>query len=542
MGVRWGAVTVVVALVAGTTTASAVSASGTSGYRPVVACADLVREVVLPGARAHVTEAVEVPAGAEPAHCAVRGYVEPAVRFALELPTTTYAGRYLQYGCGGFCGELVPPVIPDCGARVGGTAVATTDDGHVGAGGPLASVDGTWAADDQAARDDFAFRAPHVVSLAAKRVIERFYGAPPRFSYFSGCSNGGREALLLAQRYPHDFDGVVAGAPANYLSAVVVLQAWLARVNTGADGLPVLTTDRLPVLHDAVLARCDTLDGLADGVLEDPRRCDFDPGALTCQDGPACLTPQQVDVVRKLYDGPRDERGRRLYPSGLTRGSEPAWYGWTLPSPEFGDVPLAARLADNYLRYMGYPIGAPHSSLDDFRFTAAEFRRLDAVGARHNAMALDLSAFRRAGGRLVLWHGWNDQAIPPAGLLDYHDRLKRRHGGDLDRWTRLFLVPGLHHCSGGDRISGFDPLPGLLRWVEQGAAPDRVIATGRDEGGAVRTRPVFPYPLTARYDGTGSVDDAANFVPARPSGPVRDAVDWYGAYLHHLPGPVAPGR
>lgn len=501
-------------------------------------CADLVGDHALPGAGARVERATPVPAGAEPEHCDVRGHVEPAVRFHLKLPTT-YSGRYLQYGCGGLCGELTAPGIRSCAPEPGDFAVATTDDGHVGEG-PVPSLDGRWAARDQAARDDFAFRAPHVVSLAAKHLIGVYYGEPPRVSYFDGCSTGGREGLLLAQRYPHDFDGVIAGAPANYFSALALYQAWLARTNTDRSGGPILGADKLPALHDAVLARCDGLDGLVDGRLDDPRRCDFDPASAQCPTGvddPSCLTPDQVAVVRAYYRGPVDEHGRRLYPAAQPRGSEPAWAGWVTPLPDVG--PLASALADNYLRHLGYPLGTPHSSVDQVGFTARELHRLAVEGRRANAAALDLSGFRRAGGRLLLWHGWADQAIPPGGLLDYYERLTRRNGGPeaTRRWARVFMVPAAHHCGGA--LTAFDPLRELVRWTEDGTAPDRVIVSTRTADGAVtRTRPVFAYPAQARYDGSGSIDDAANFVPVPPSDPPRDAVDWAGSFLHHLPGPV----
>ncbi|GAB2976718.1 tannase/feruloyl esterase family alpha/beta hydrolase [Saccharothrix stipae] len=535
--IRW---VVVLGLVASLLAALAAAPGEDGGtIRPVTECSDLVGDFAVPGARAHVTQAEPVADGAEAAHCAVLGYVEPEIRFQLKLPTTTYTGRYLQYGCGGFCGELLPPAFPDCGPEIGGVAVAATDDGHVGRG-RVRSGDGRWAVDNQAARDDFAFRAPHVVSLAAKRVIEDYYGDPPSFSYFAGCSNGGREGLLLAQRYPHDFDGVIAGAPANYQSPLVLYQAWLARTNTGADGRPVLTADRLPVLHDAVMRHCDRVDGLVDGLIDDPRRCDYDPAPLECApDGADCLTAAQVDVVRKLYAGPEDARGNRLYPAGQERGSELAWEDWITPSDD-GDTPLAALLADDYLRRMGYPVGTPPSSLADVEFTAEEFARLNVEGVRGNAMSLDLDEFRRAGGKLILWHGWSDQGVPPRGLLDYYERLARRDDHDIRGWARVFMVPGLRHCGGGDELTGFDPIRELLAWVEQGVAPERVIATRRDaNGGVVRSRPVFPYPLTARYDGSGSIDDAANFVSAPPAAPTRDAVDWVGVYLHGQPGPTA---
>ncbi len=519
----------------------AAASAGPDTTHPVIHCGDLVRGFDLPGARTHVTAANVVAATAtDPEYCGVQGYVEPAVRFDLRLPTQTYAGRYLQYGCGGFCGGITPPVFADCGLPHGGdVAVAATDDGHVGKT-PFVMDDGRWAEHDQAARDDFAFRAPHVVSRAAKRIIQAFYGAPPKKSYFSGCSNGGREGLLLAQRYPHDFDGIVAGAPAAPFAALAgVYQTWLARSNTGADGKPILTAAKLPALHEAVLAACDRLDGLADGQLDDPRACHFDPAVLTCPagtDAPSCLTPAQVTATRKLYSTPSD--GVLLYPGSELPGSEAAWAPWTTPSPELGDFTLARALSDNYLRYVGYPIGAPASSTDTFAFTRAEFDRLTPEAIKGNALNPDLSAFRRAGGKLIIWHGWADQAIPPAGTLDYFQRMTQRTGGAKD-WTRLFMVPSVFHCGGGTSLTDFDPLQALVGWVERGAAPDRVVATGRDSAGKVtRTRPVFPYPLQARYNGTGSIDDAANFHPAVVSGPPHDVIHWAGDG-QYIAGPVA---
>lgn len=524
--------------------AAAQAVPGNGVVKPVRQCADLVTDFAIPGAPTHVTSAKVVPAtAAEPEHCDVQGFVEPAVKFQLKLPTSTYTGRYLQYGCGGLCGLIDNPLFPDnCLPNNGEFAVAATNDGHEGAA-PLPMFDGSWAANNQAARDDWFFRAPHVVSLASKRIIATYYGAAPKYSYFSGCSNGGREALLLAQRYPGDFDGIVAAAPAGYIAPLLTYQAWVSRANTAADGSLILTPDKLPVLHNAVLAACDNLDGLVDGQLDDPRRCTYDPGPLQCSagDGPGCLTPAQVQTVRKLYDGPRDEHGRRLYPGWQAHGSELAWDGWITPVPGFGSA--AALLADNYLKYVGYPLGTPHSSLAQFQFTAAEFHRLTAEGYKANAMSLDLSAFRKAGGKLVIWHGWADQGIPAHSTLDYYQRLVDRSGGlaKTQQWARLFMVPTMYHCFTGSKLGEFDPLRETVAWVERGQAPHRVIATGRDEqGNVLRTRPVFPYPLRARYDGSGSVDDAANFVPARPLVPPgNDTIDWAGTYLHHIPGPVA---
>jgi tannase/feruloyl esterase len=505
---------------------------------PVLRCAELKTDFGIPGAPTHVTAATPVAADPQqgtPAHCLVEGFVEPAVRFQLKLPTDTFTGRYVQYGCGGLCGMFFEAPFPDCGVPHGGdAAVAVTDDGHQGTG-PIPVVDGTWAQDNRAARDDFAFRAPHVVSLAARRIIAAYYGSPPKRSYFTGCSTGGREGLLLAQRYPHDFDGIIAGAPVNYFSAIAVFQAWLARSNTDPTGAAIITSAKLPALHNAVVAACDRIDGLADGQIDDPRACRFDPGTVQCAPGtdqPSCLTPAQVSAARKIYAGPTDANGRRLYPGGDTLGSELAWDGWIVPLP--GLDSFAALLADNYLRYMGYPIGTPHSSLAKFEFTAREFHRLTPEGLRANAMSLDLREFRRSGGKLILYHGWADMAVPPAATLDYYQRLWQRNGGmrETQEWARLFMIPTLYHCADGDRLTAIDPFRELIAWVERGAAPERIIATGTNAQGQPRSRPVFPYPLRAVYDGTGSIDDASNFVPARPPVPPRDTVDWVGTYLH----------
>lgn len=516
--------------------------------RPVRGCAELVGDYPIAGAAAHVTAATSVPAGAEPAHCDVRGYVEPAVRFQLRLPVDGYAGRYLQYGCAGLCGGIQTPAFPaGCAGSPGGdVAVAATDDGHASPGEfPAPIVDGTWAATDQAARDDYFFRAPHVVSVAAKRIIAGFYGAPPRRSYFDGCSTGGREGLLLAQRYPTDFDGIVAGAPANYMGPLMGLYfAWLSTVDVAADGQQVITADKLPALHAAVIAACDGLDGLVDQQIEDPRACHFDPAQIQCPAGAdrlTCLTAAQVAKARELYRGPTDTHGRRLYPGWESRGSELAWFGSIIPIPGVGSL---APLPDNYLRYVGYPIGSPHSSLADFPLTVAGLNRLTPEGAKGNALSLDLSAFRRAGGKLIISHGWDDQSIPAVGTVDYYTRLAQRSGGlrATQEWARLFMVPTLYHCfTGGYQLTEFDPFRSLVSWVEHGSAPGRIVAVGRDAQGTVtRSRPVFPYPLRARYDGSGSVDDAGNFVPAPPLvPPTHDVIDWAGSYLHGVPGPVA---
>lgn len=533
------AVVAVIVAVAGVgSIAGGAAAQTTSVIQPVRQCGELVGDAVLPEAAVHVRKATVVPAGAGvPRHCEVRGFIEPAVRFQLKLPTSTFTGRYLQYGCGGFCGVISPAMFADCGQRDGGdVVVGATDDGHTTADDVPGSY-GSWGAHNQAARNDWFYRAPHVLSVAAKRIIATYYGVFPARSYFIGCSNGGREGLLLAQRYPDDFNGIIAGAPANYLDPLLgVYETWLARTNTGTDGGPVITSAKLPALHRAVLAECDGLDGLIDGQIDDPRACRFDPAALRCPTGtdqPSCLTPAQVDAVRKLYAGPTDAVGDRLYPGGELPGSELAWDKWLITDPARGST--AAIFANGYLSYIGYPMGSPHSSLADFRFTVSDFDRLTPEGVKGNALNLDLEKFRQTGGKLILWHGWADQAIPPTGTLDYYQRLWQHAGGlpQTQQWARLFMVPTMYHCLGGDRLGEFDPFRELVTWVERGTPPDKVIASQRDgQGHLVRSRPVFPYPVYAQYGGTGSIDDAKNFVPAQPLTPPHDIVSWAGAKLY----------
>jgi hypothetical protein len=544
---RYG--TAIAALAVAVTGLGIVPAAGSTpdpAIRPVRGCAELVKDYAIPGATTQVTKAEE-RAGTEPRHCYVEGHVDPAVDFQLKLPLDTYTGRYLQKGCHGLCGAFLDVSFPTqaCGPAGGDFAVAATNDGHVGKDttnpvpNPFIQItDGTWAANNQAARDDYLYRAPHVVSKAAKRIISTFYGAPPRRSYFDGCSTGGREGLLLAQRYPTDFDGIIAGAAANYNGPLLGLYfAWLSKTLVDGTGAPVFTTAKLTTLHGAVVGACDGIDGLVDGQIEDPRACRFDPAAIRCSAGtdqPTCLTPLQVTTAQTLYAGPKDAQGRRLYPGWASRGSELAWDGLNFLAP----------LPDNYLRYVGYPIGTPHSSLADFQFTVDELNRLTAEGRKGNALSLDLSAFRRAGGKLIIWHGWDDQSIPAVGTLDYYGRLVQRSGGlrETQRFARTFMVPTAYHCStGGYSLNEFDPLAALVDWVEHGDAPDRIVANRREPDGSVtRTRPVYPYPLRASYDGSGSVDDAANFVPASPLvSPANDIIDWAGSYLHTLPGPVA---
>jgi feruloyl esterase len=516
------------------------------------------------GAPTHVSAATVVVATAQtPAYCDVQGYITPQIHFELRLPAATWQGRYLQEGCAGFCGAVFPPAFRPCPAQPGGDfAVASTDEGHSSAS-PGDGFEGLWASSDEQLRIDFGYRAAHVVAVAAKAIIAAYYGVAPRHSYFAGCSDGGREGLMEAQRYPHDFDGILAGGPANLFAPLVgELMTWEADVNRDAHGQEILTAAKLPALHQAVIVACDANDGVIDGQIGDPRACRFDPGTLRCPAGvdrPACLTPAQVAVVCALYTGPVDAQGRHLYPGGVPRGSELAWIGWLVrPDGAPAWYPTAVQQGgDNYLRYMGFPVGQAGPLSKDWRFTLAGFNRLRAEGHLYNATSADLRAFRAHGGKLILWTGWADPNIPPFGTLAYYQAVQDRMGGlaVTQRFARLFVFPSLYHCYWGFGPDQFDMLTPIVRWVERGTTPARIIATQAAPpknnwtqaasesnpyrpypvGTVVRTRPVFPYPMEARYRGTGSVDSATSFFGVMPASPPNDHYSWVGNDLFTAP-------
>jgi hypothetical protein len=488
------------------------------------------------GAGTGITSAVTTNTPAGYPICDVKGVIAPQIQFEVQLPTQTYRQRYLQTGCGGLCGSLAinAPGAVGCAPLADGSfATASDNQGHVGGG----TADGNFGA-DPALRVDFAFRADHLTALAAKALIAAFYGQKPRYSYFDGCSQGGHEGLTEAQRFPDDFDGILSGAPASITTELNGFnQPWLARVNFDAAGRVILPASKLPALHNAVMARCDRIDGLVDGQLDDPRLCTFNPASLACPpntDNDGCLTPAQVVVVKKIYSGAVDPRGRHLYPGGQPFGSELVWAGWMIPAnpaaPQSSTI--AWRIGNGWVKYLAFEQNPPLSfTLNDLAFDQATFERVRRLAGLYDAIDPDLGAFRRKGGKLILWHGWADQAIPPTGTVAYYQAVQDRMGG-LDatqRFARLFMFPGMYHCFGGTGPSSFDLLTSLLNWVESGVAPDRVVAS-MPGAQTPRTRPVFPYPLVARYRGSGSTDDAANFVAVSPKHPVDDHYPWLGRF------------
>jgi feruloyl esterase len=481
-----------------------------------------------------ITSAAVIPD--TPERCAVDGVIRPTkdseIHFALWLPTSGWNGKYLQLGNGGWAGAINTQPLADPVRR--GYAVAATDDGHQG------SRDASWAIGHPEKLVDFGWRAVHQTAVQSKAIIRAFYGAALSRSYFNGCSDGGREALMEAQRFPEEFDGILAGAPANDWSHLMAGFVWneQAFAQSPASAIP---SAKLPAIQKAALAACDALDGVTDGVIEDPRACRFDPAVLTCKhgDAPDCLTSPQVAALRRVYEGPKNPRtGERIFP-GYPPGTEavpPTWVPWIIPAN--GSSSLQADFGNTHF-------GQAVFENPQWDFRSLNFDSDVALSDRKTAPVLssinpDLRSFRANGGKLIQYHGWGDAAISPMSSIEYYDSVRnfldrfpdaRRTGAQapVQDFYRLFMVPGMGHCgggvgpnrfgqggAGGNQDAEHSAFAALVQWVERGIAPDHIIGTGGEAAKPV-TRPLCPYPQIAHYKGAGDTNDAANFdciVPA----------------------------
>jgi pimeloyl-ACP methyl ester carboxylesterase len=500
-----------------------------------------------------ITSTTVVPASpgntttpANPEYCDVKGMIAPQTHFDLQLPVNTWQGRYLQNGCGGYCGAVSSQTFPSCDATLGGDfAMATDDEGHVsanGIGGALAlGGAGLFAFNDQKLRDEYGYQSEQALYVIAKKIITYFYGVPPNYNYYDGCSDGGREAMEMAERYPDDFNGIIAGAPeiiAGPLNAE--FQTWQYRVNTDANGNAILTAAQLPTLHQFVMNACQGDDGVpGDGIITDPRSCHPDLSKLVCigTNTSNCLTAAQVEVAEKIYQGPEDPRGRHLYPGGLPYGSELSWAFFVVPlapGPSTNAL-VYLGLSQPYLRYQLLEPGRLGPDPSQWQFNDQGFRAMFPAADTFDAMSTDLSAFRRHGGKLLMWQGWADQAIPPFGTVDYYDTLTQRNGGltSTEQFARLFLFPTVAHCGGGYANSSFDVVLPMVQWVEQGVAPGEIDASDTINGTPV-SRPVYPYPEIPQYNGSGPTSDASSFHPAVSPGAGQYS-NWIGNYLFYQP-------
>ncbi len=460
-----------------------------------------------------------------PAFCRVAGTIAPTsdsnIAFEVWMPSSGWNGKFQGIGNGGFAGAIGYGALGD--AVQHGYAAVSTDTGHQAGG-----TDASWALGHPEKIIDFGYRAIHEMTDKGKSIVAAYYGKSPKRSYFSSCSNGGRQALMEAQRYPEDYDGIIAGAPANYwthllLSAISNLQATAGSKDT------YIPPSKLPAIESAALAACDSIDGVKDGVIEDPSRCHLNPDLLLCHgtESDSCLTSPQAGALKKLYDGTRDGKGRLLFP-GYSPGGEADPAGWrpwiTGPAP---DKSLLFEFGTGFYRNMVFndPAWNYSSFSVDRDVKAADAK----MGAILNATNPDLTRFRERGGKLILYHGWSDAAIPAKNTIDYYQSVLKKMGSRKTReFVRLFMVPGMQHCGGGAGPNSFgqwsvaradpehDIAAALERWVEQGIAPEQIIAAkhknAMDPASAVeRTRPLCAYPKEAGYRGSGSTDDASNF-------------------------------
>jgi Tannase and feruloyl esterase len=495
-----------------------------------LAALDLAGTTGVPVSIASATTTTATPGGWTA--CDVHGNIAPQEQFEAFLPTSTWRGLYLQTGCGGFCGgvSISAPAATGCVPLTGGQFVMASDnEGHYG----TAAFDGTFGASGQL-RADFGHLSEHALAVFMKDLIKIFYGASPSYSFYDGCSQGGHEGLMEAQQYPRDFNGIISGAPASITQPLNVwYQTWNALANVGPGGQPILTAGRLTVLHAAAVKACGQLNGL----VMDPMTCKFDPASIQCPPGAgdtsSCLTAAEVAAARKLYEGPRDAQGKLMYPGWQVPGSELNWVPWVVPTPG-GSFTIDPTIAVNTIRYLAYRGINPRLGLGDVPFTAAGFRQImAATGATFDATNPDLRAFRNAGGKLIIWHGLADPAISPIGTIAYYQAVQDHMGGlaATQRFARLFMLPGVSHCGGGQGPSSFDALTAIVTWVEQGIAPDSLLTTETPTtANPVQSLPAYPYPLMPTYNGTGSVDVASSYHAAPPPVPFDAHVSWLGTF------------
>jgi feruloyl esterase len=440
-----------------------------------------------------------------PAFCRVAATLNPTkdsdIKIEVWMPASAWNGKLQSVGNGGWNGNINYGGLAN--AVKHGYASASTDTGH---SGPSAE----FALGHPEKLIDFGYRSEHEMTVDAKAIIAAFYGNGPKLSYWNGCSSGGKQGLKEAQKFPDDYDGIIAGAPANNWVALLSsdMMNSVAMLKNPASRIP---REKLALLHRAAIEACDAIDGMSDGLIADPTKCQFDPAALLCN-GPqadGCLTPAQVAAARVIYGpftSPRTHT--EIYP-GLEPGSELGWNAFIGPEP--------FHIAFNYFRYI------VHKDPDwDFRtfnidrdFALAE--RLDHDNVL-KAVDPNLKKFVSHGGKLILYHGWTDNLIAPLNSVNYFNSVVPLLGGldDAQRSVRLFMAPGMGHCSGGEGPNTFDMVPVLESWVEQGKAPEHVVASHRRGDMIDRTRPLCPYPEIAVYKGSETIDDAANFVCSRP--------------------------
>ena len=455
------------------------------------------------------------PAGAQsaltlPAFCRVEATARPTsdsdIKFEVWIPPTeAWNGKFQGVGNGGYQGSISYAAMATALRK--GYATASTDTGHTG-------DDMKFGQGHPEKVIDYGYRAVHVMTDTSKLIVRNATGRFADKSYFVGCSAGGHQAMSEVQRFPDDYDGVIAGDPANNRIRQTFGFLWSWAATHGADGKPILTQQKLALVSKAVVDACDAIDGLKDGLIDDPRKCHFDPAKLTCKataaaDDATCLTPQQAEAIKKVYDGAKNPRtGEQIF-TGWPRGSEgfgeSAGQGWRQYLTDPGE-PSRVGL---FRYFLFHDPNWDWRTLDYDRDLAYAEQRLAVLPA----IDRDLSAFKKHGNKLIVYTGWADPVVPPQDTAAYYESVAKTMGGydKVRDFFRFFAAPGMGHCGGGTGPNQFDALGALEQWVEKGVAPDKLIASHTTNGKVDRTRPLCPYPQVARFKGTGSSDEAANF-------------------------------
>jgi hypothetical protein len=453
-------------------------------------------------------------------YCDVTGYVAPQNKFELKLPLPSdWNQNFFFTACGGFCGSADGR---RCNLPLSrGYASVTGNGGHES----VLGFDGVWAANAPELQEDFGWRSNHIVTLIAKAIITQYYGKPIQHSYMAGNSKGGQAVLLEAQRFPEDFDGLMPSAPVyDYTGRNTIAAAWFAQGLSDGHGGSVLNAAAAQAVHKSVLEHCGAQAGVEEGLVTDPPSCKWQPEMIACgsgTSGPDCLNEKQFAAVKHLMTPATNSKGEVLYAYSYLPGTETQWEGWNYfgaPSPGYPPRFANMELPGQYLRYFadekirekGYAL---NFDFDRDPATLTRARRI------YDATSFDLRAFKARGGKILMWHGWADGAVMATSSIGYYEGVINAMGGrkHTEDFFRLFLVPGVHHGGGGPGLTEFDALTALENWVEKGQAPEKLIAGRLSNGVAERSRPVFPYPVLARYSGKGDPKQADSFVPLDPS-------------------------
>jgi feruloyl esterase len=474
--------------------------------KPRQTCAELAS---LTGYELTVITTTVVAASAEtPEYCRVIGQIQPEVRFEVSLPAI-WNGHLYMFGNGGYAGESLDAparVVFARRALARGFAVTQTNTGHDAAVEPL----GSFAVNSQKFLD-YAYRAVHVTAMTAKKILQTYYGSGALHSYFDGCSTGGRQGLMSAQRFPDDFDGIVVGAPVLNFTATMIGYNAYQRAMHGA----AVSSAHLMLAANAASAKCDAADGVVDGVIDDPRSCRFDvitdvPRCSTEAGGDDCFTAAQARAIAAIHQPVTRGASEVMpaWPVGVT-----GWVPWFVAPPS--GRPIQVNFGETFFRYMAF--GKSDPAYDWLAFNLdTDFDKLAFSRTVLDATNPDLSRFKARGGKILSYYGWADPALNPMMGVKYYEAVTSTIGSSTPDFYRLFMVPGMAHCGGGIGVNSFDAFTPLVEWVEKGRAPQSIIGSRIVDGKTVRTRPLCSYPQVAKYKGSGSTDDALNFVCAAP--------------------------